>query len=239
MTFMGASLADLRQLDSTALSSLCANDPENSDLWSEFLRRFTPKIRFFIRGTLRQSMSGIAHVSDSAVYLEAAQEIDLFQNTILRLVENNCAALRRFSGTTEAELLAYFAVIARSTVRDYFRRQRARKRLSWPAVAASKDVERLEKCDPHRYQSENSMERKILARELEQLSLQTIRNNSGEPERDQLIFQLYFFDGLSTAQIAACKGIGLSKTGIEKTLNRLKDRVRSAVTSAHSTEVRE
>jgi len=240
MMHLFACAGDLRQLDSVELSSLCAQQRENSDLWSEFLRRFAPKIKTFIRGTLRQCASGTAQNSDSTTSLDLIQEADLFQNTILRLVENNCAALKRFSGTTEAELLAYFAVIARSAVRDYLRRQRARRRFHWIARPSAGSDGRDHPSDfEHMLRFEDTMERQVLAREVEQLSLRTIRNHSGEPHRDQLIFQLYFFDGLSTAQIAACKGIGLSKAGVEKALNRLKERVRSAATSVHLSEARQ
>jgi DNA-directed RNA polymerase specialized sigma subunit len=77
--------------------------------------------------------------------------------------------------------------------------------------------------------AQDPVEREILAHEVEQLSLQAIQDGSGEPDRDRLIFQLYYFDGLSTGQIAACKGVGLSKTGVEKILNRLKNKVQRAV----------
>ena len=170
---------------------------------------------------------------------QTSQEADLFQSTILKLVENRCAVLRRFSGKAEDELMAYLAVIARSVVRDHFRRLRAQKRGPWPASSvSSEESEQVGQpgAIPHAWQ--NPMEREILVRELEQVSMETIRIHSGDPDRDRLIFQLYFKDGLSTAQIAACEGVGLSKTGIEKTLNRLKDRVRTAVGAEPVAEVR-
>ncbi len=228
----------LASIDSVSLAALCASRQDDSELWAEFLRRFTPKIKAFIRASLRHPVVAGGGFSNSAGLPNNGQESDLLQNTILRLVQNGCAALKRFSGTSEQELLAYLAVIARSVVRDFGRRQSAQRRFHWsaqvpPAYGESGEISEYIRevavYDP--------VEREILAHEVERLSLQTIQDNSGEPDRDKLIFQLYFFDGLSTGQIASCKGVGLSKTGVEKILNRIKDRVRSAV-SAHSIEAR-
>lgn len=229
---------DLAKIDSVSLAALCADRQEDSELWTEFLRRFTPKIKSFIRATLRQSVGASMHFANPAESLDTSLESDLLQNTILRLVQNRCAALKRFSGTTESELLVYLAVIARSAVRDFNRRRSARRRFHWLEQAPSGYGETGETPELVREATiRDPVEREILAHEVEQLSLQTIQNNSGEPDRDKLIFQLYYFDGLSTGQIAACKGVGLSRTGVEKILNRLKDRVRSAA-SVHSIEAR-
>jgi RNA polymerase sigma factor (sigma-70 family) len=240
MRFLQASPSDLGQMDSIELISRCADRPEDSGLWAEFLRRFAGKIKHFIRGTLRQSMGSELHGASLSVDSQATQEADLFQNTILKLVENRCTVLKRFSGKAEDDLMAYLAVIARSVVRDHFRRLRAQKRGPWTASIISPEAsEQMGKPGALPRAWQNSMEQAILAKELEHVSLETIRIYSGDPGRDRLIFHLYFKDGLSTAQIAACEGVGLSKTGIEKTLNRLKDRVRTAVGAEPMAEVRE
>lgn len=230
---------DVKEIDTARLISLCANNCENSELWSEFLRRFAAKIKTFIQSTLQQYSHSKDANADSSIRLDVNQRADLYQNTILRLVQNGCAALKRFSGTTESDMLAYLAVIARSVVRDFMRRQSALRRFSFfPLLPIGHDGQSA----PYSYRRatdrEDTVEREVLVHEVEQLSLMTIRNNSPAPDRDQLIFQLYYTDGLSAAQIAACKGINLSKTGIEKMLNRLEDRVRSAA-SAHSNEAPE
>jgi len=228
----------LANIDSVSLAALCASRQEDSELWAEFLRRFTPKIKAFIRAKLRHPMVPSGGFSDSGGSNDTGHEADLLQNTILRLVQNDCAALKRFSGTSEQELLVYLAVIARSVVRDFGRRQSARRRFHWSAQVAPAYGETGEIPEYIREVAvQDPMEREILAHEVERLSLQAIQDNSGEPVRDKLIFQLYFFDGLSTGQIASCKGVGLSKTGVEKILNRIKDRVRSAA-SVHSIEAR-
>ena len=215
-------------IETVELVSLCAQDTGNSALWSELLRRITPKIKAFIRGTLRQNRGGSFGPSDAPLLSGGFQESDLFQNTIVRLVQNGCSVMRRFSGITEEEFMAYLAVITRSVVSDFLRRQRALKRpISHTQTSlASLTESRTEVSDS--FAKHASMERELLAREVANLSMRMIRDSSGESSaRDQLIFQLYFTYGLSTTQIAQCKGVELSKPGVEKVLNRLKDRLRN------------
>ncbi len=226
-----------RDLDAVKLTFRCAEHPDDHELWSEFLRRFTPKIKLFIRGTLRRSANGGLNAPSDPALLSGATETDLFQNVIVRLVDNGCAALKRFSGSTEEDLNAYFAVIARSAVRDFLRRQRALKRPRLQESGISDTRNWLELATSERTGAGFTIEQEILARELEQLGLQVIKNHSGESaERDRLIFQLYFCDGLTTTQISRCAGIDLSRTGVEKVIERLKTRVRSAATGAHLIE---
>lgn len=213
---------DLHLLDSIDLFKLCALNREDADAWSEFLRRYTVKLKHFIRGALKQA-SGYTQNPKIPISSGGIQELDLFQNVIVRLVENDCAAMKRFSGASENDLLAYMAVICRSTVLDTLRRTNALKRRT-----ASKDIEdSMRNADNSaRFGDHAGLEREILARELINLFTCTIKSHSGQvSDRDQLVFRLHFFDGLSYSQISQCKGINLSKAGVEKLLKRLVDRV--------------
>jgi RNA polymerase sigma factor (sigma-70 family) len=228
--------ADIAHIESAKLVRLCAENLENHDLWAEFLRRFTGKIKLYIRGTLRRS-AGDAGIPQAVAPFSSATENDLFQNVILRLVDNGCAALKRFTGATEAELQAYLAVVSRSVVRDFLRCHRALKRPRWFDTVVPEKRQWALSADRVGDPRQIPLEQEILVRELEQLSLRMIENHSGRySDRDRLIFQLYFYEGLSIAQIANCEGIELSKTGVEKALERLKERVRCAAGSAVSTE---
>jgi RNA polymerase sigma factor (sigma-70 family) len=213
---------DLHLLDAINLFRLCAENREDTNAWSEFLRRYTAKLKYFIRGALRQA-AGYGRNPQNPIASGSIQELDLFQNVIVRLVENDCAAMKRFSGEAENDLLAYLAVICRSTVLDIVRRNNALKRRT--SSAETEDV--LRNADSAgRFSDHTGLERGILARELVNLFACTIRSHSGEvSERDQLVFRLHFFDGLSYSQISQCKGINLSKAGVEKLLKRLVDRV--------------
>ena len=235
-TMISRSLPDpldmnLRILDAVSLFHLCAADRENAEAWSEFMRRYAGRIKYFISGTLRQYWG-----TDRPDLTESGgvQESDLFQNTIVRMVENDCAAMKKFSGDSEDDLLAYLAVVARSAALDSFRRNRACKRRPAaaeirehsPAPAVFPGSAAAPECDRH-----------ILAGELLSFARQTIRSHSGcASGRDQLVFDLHFFDGLSCSQIARCKGIKLSKAGVEKLLRRLVSRVQNLASSGKSEE---
>jgi RNA polymerase sigma factor (sigma-70 family) len=182
---------------------------------------------------MRQVLGGSAYQNNSTIS-GGIQESDLFQNAIIRLVENDCAAMKRFSGQLENELLAYLAVICRSVVLDALRRDNAVKRR--PVVRESKES------IPNPAGSQggvnySGIEREILIRELISLTRRTIESHSGHvSNRDKLVFKLHFFEGLSCGQIAQCKGINLSKGGVEKLLKRLVGRVQTIASSGKGEE---
>jgi RNA polymerase sigma factor (sigma-70 family) len=229
-----SSTTDLSKINTSELISRCSGNKDDSSLWTEFLRRFSPMIKTYIQSTLRQYANQKMGDGAAPKYLDANQKADLFQSTIMRLIQNDCAALRRFSGVKESDILVYLAVVARSVVRDFMRRQSALRRLR-KFTFSSANREDQSEIYGYRYKpaQEELMERGVLAHEIEQMFLNAINNNSAEPVRDRLIYQLHYVDGLSSAQIAACQGVNLSKTGVEKMLNRLESRVRS-VADTHS-----
>ena len=224
---------DLRLLDPIELFKLCADNRENSYAWSEFLRRYTTKLKHFIYGTLRQT-SGYGSCQNNPITSGSIQDGDLFQNVIVRLIENDCAIMKRFSGTSENDLLAYLAVICRSNVLDMLRRNSALKRR-----APISEMEESTKDSNASYllRGNSGFEREILARELVSLFNHSLKSHSDQvSDRDQLVFQLHFFDGLSLGQISQCKGINLSKAGVERLLKRLVDRVQILASSGSSEE---
>ena len=211
-------------IDPIELFSFCAQDTANSDLWTEFLRRYTSKIKLFIRSCLSSSWG-----ADSRMSIGEIHESDLFQNVIVRLVKNDCAAMKQFSGEREDDLLAYLAVITRSVVRDCQRSQWALKRASDRADKQDLLTAQLQSLGSTGFSDVRAIERRLLAREVVELSERTLKFLPGpHSARDRLIFELYFHHNLSTEQITRCKGISLSKAGVEKVLNRLKERIRTA-----------
>jgi len=219
--------SDWSRINTIELFQFCAADRENSVAWSEFLRRYTPRLKQFIRGTLRQ-VSRYSACGPDSMTSGGIQENDFLQNTIVRLVENDCAAMKRFSGNSEDELLAYLAVICRSCVLDASRRDNALKRRATTGNELSANLAQL--------MGHKNLEREILARELVSLT-ETIMQSPGHvPNRDRLVFELHFLDGLSLGQIAQCKGVNLSKAGVEKLIKRIIGRVRTVASSGLSEE---
>jgi RNA polymerase sigma factor (sigma-70 family) len=225
--------ADLSLRDPIELFRICAGDRKDSDAWSEFLRRYTAKLKHFIRGTLRQA-AGYASDRNNSIASGGIQESDLFQIVIVRLVENDCAVMSRFSGASENDLLAYLAVICRSSVLDTLRRNNALKRRT--SVIEVKEF--FENSTGSRQPKDHSgFERIVLAHELISLFTNTLKLYSGQvSDRDRLVFELHFFDGLSYSQISQCKGINLSKAGVEKLLRRLVDRIQDLAAPGRTQE---
>jgi RNA polymerase sigma factor (sigma-70 family) len=222
----------LRSLDAIELFHLCAADTKNTQAWAEFLRRYSAKLKYFISGTLRQL--GGASSGSGSVLSGGIQETDLFQNAILRLVENDCSAMKRFSGKNENELLAYLAVICRSSVLDTLRRSRAAKRGFDQAQREDLDI----MSSYYSASGNNSeFERKILIHEIVAFTQNTMESHPDQiSERDQLVFDLHFFHGLSFSQISHCRGINLSKSGVEKLLKRIIGRVQVLALAGKSSE---
>ena len=159
----------------------------------------------------------------------ACEESDLFQITVLRLLDRDCAFLKQFRGTTEEEFLAYLAILAQSVVTDSFRREKALKRPNDPrsCVPDGLDFVQAESANGATEKAPTA-ERHVLAEEVRRIGLRSIKNLSGSSHvRDREIFELHFSDGLSAQHIAQLKTIGLSKAAVEKFIKRLKNRVRS------------
>jgi RNA polymerase sigma factor (sigma-70 family) len=221
----------MRALDAIELFRICAADTDNSEAWSEFLRRYSVKIRYFIRGTLKQHAASYVHMT---ALLEGAQESDLFQNFILRLVSNECAAMKRFSGRDENDLLAYLAVISRSTVLDMLRTGTAGKRVVGRGTGAETEVVPFMQRQAVSY---DEFDRRILLRELASFTRDTADSESEHTVlRDRLVFDLHFFHGLSSVQISRCEGINLTSAGVDKLLKRIITRVQNLATKGKLSE---
>ena len=221
----GQPILPVSDVGAMELFARCTQNMDDSALWSEFMRRYAPRIKGIIKGTLRQLLP-----ADSSLSLGAMHENDLFQSTVVRLVENGCALMKRFSGSSEDELVVYLAVITRSVVRDCLKRNRAQKRPRSESQLPLSDAQRKATWEAAPTGGECAQEKELLVREVRHLCLRVIESQAEELcRRDRLIFELHFSHGLSPSQIARCEGIGLSKPGVEKVLHRLKELVRSAV----------
>jgi RNA polymerase sigma factor (sigma-70 family) len=219
----------LRNLKVPELVFLCARDTGNTQLWGEFLRRFAGPIRLFIRRILRHSGVSSNPSARGRVMCGVNQD-DLFQNTVLRLVDRDCSVLKGFKGTCDEEFLTYLAITTRSVVMDSLRREKALKR---PSSGRRTELDALDfagRNGPCR--REPAVEREVLGLEVWRITLRTIENLSGPFRiRDRQIFELYFLQGLSVGEIARLKTIRLSKTAIQNFINRLQGRVRATTVS--------
>jgi RNA polymerase sigma factor (sigma-70 family) len=113
-------------------------------------------------------------------------------------------------------------------VRDHFKKLRARKT---PRAAAS-----LSSLVQQELQSEGPSypptlasdgpgpERYLASQELRDRMSATIDRAStkGSGPRDRLIFRLFFIEGLTVGEIAAMASIGLTESGVEKCIRRIR-----------------
>jgi len=223
-----ANRKDPFQMDCAELVAACAMDTDNSAVWGELLSRYGLRMKQFIRKAWNLWLSGPSHSAEEVFGGE--EQSDLFQTTIVRLIENDCAVMKRFFGTTEDEWLAYLAKIACSAVRDAARRQRRSKRFGYRStLILSSDPLGLYGHD-RSGTTHRDLERRILSLEILAVCERMIGNLSGQDyARDSLIFRLYFIHDLSISQIAECKGLTLSKSGVRDVINRLTCRCRGAI----------
>ena len=148
----------------------------------------------------------------------------MIQELMIKLVENEFFLLKRFVGETDDDLFAYLAAICRSVVVDWFRAQTAAKRLG---RKRERMLAELPGMPPVARPRLWRVKKLILARELCEFVEEALRQGRrATAARNRLIFHLYYVECLSTAEIARCRGIELTKEGVKKVLNGIKRHVR-------------
>lgn len=210
------------------LLSACARSRSDDALWREFLGRYASWIMRFIT---KARAVWSSETGASPEWLPGAVDrSDLLQSVMVRLVENRCAALKAFSGDTEAEWLSYVAAISASVVRATFRREVRAKRQAGATIEAMPFAEYWQRAQDQKRNQYLEIEKGVLVSELRVICERVIRNVAGEhSDRDMLIFRLYFIHGVSISQIAAWREIRLSRSGVGYVIERLAQRVRHAV----------
>jgi RNA polymerase sigma factor (sigma-70 family) len=216
-------MPDPHDIKCVEIVAACARNTGDCAAWEEFLTRYGPKIKQFIRKA-RFLLTYGSRPPPGGLFPQL-QPVDLFDEVMLRLVDDSCAALKRFAGSTEEDWLAYLAKIAYSAVREPLRRERRQRRFHRGSVPLSA-VPPAQWATPN-FADHRCSERILLAREIRDLCEQIIANVSGgKSARNRIIFRLHFVHDLSFGQIAACKGLNLSKSGVRDVVNRLTGRVR-------------
>jgi len=226
----------LQGLDGVALVRRCAEGAEDSEAWQEFLYRFLARIRYFVARAMPAAASGREGGAWSLPGERRPEVEDLAQETLLRLTADGCRLLKRFHGETEEAVLRYLSVVATSVVLDHFRVQRRARRLAHDTPLQEVDPEVLGRIGLQR--DDLRIEQAILVRELLALVEDGLREEVADVaarRRHLLIFKLHVFDGLSLAQIARFGGIGLSKNGVDKTLTRIRERLRERLCGTRGT----
>ncbi len=192
-------------MDDNTLLDQCIEGDERA--WREFLERY----RAIIYGSILKTLGvrGESH--------ELAD--DVFQDVLLKLLSNDCRALKRFQ--RRSKTTTWLARVAINATIDAVRRRRARHEIS---DLPGGDTE-----------SDNSAEEilkriPVDARILEGVSSRDMADRLlGQlEEQDHLILRMYFFGGLKEREIAELLGIPINTLSSRKSraLEKLKSAAR-------------
>ncbi len=161
---------------------------------------------------------------------------DLVQDIYVRLVDNNCKALKAYEGTSDPAFYKYLSVIARNSVRNYMMREGAQKR---PHIDRSLDHSR------EQYQQTGSIRHAniLKAPNTEPLSVDQLMeeihaiihkvSSAKDRKRNIIIFQLYFHEGFSPAEIADVQGMKISAKTVSNIITMLKKAIRRELLNGH------
>jgi RNA polymerase sigma factor (sigma-70 family) len=200
--------------------------------WLEFFSRFYGRIRTttYRELNLAARRNPGLDMGDLKVVAE-----DLTQEVFVRLMDDERRAMAQFKGRKENSFQTYLDAIATNLVRDHMKMLRAQRR---PQIAVSLD-EPKKSHSPEESDDFLTMADKLLSSEpgpdaaivgsevrlyisdaLDQVS----RGNT--TTRDRLIFRLYFLEGLSIEEILTYWSIGLTQSGIEKRIIKIRSTIK-------------
>jgi RNA polymerase sigma-70 factor (ECF subfamily) len=204
-------LIDYSQLGSLELIAECVV-AHHAAAWQEFVRRFQP----LIAGVVARAASHWTTVNATVVD-------DLVQETYVKLCSEDFRRLREFESRHEDAIYGYLKAVAYTVTLDHFKVHYAVKRGA--RLRSSSDFDTSLRSAGQA----SSVESDILQHELESLAGQL-----AEGERDRLIFELYYRQGLTTRRISEIPAIGLSQKGVESSLHRLTERLKKRVSGLNS-----
>lgn len=222
----------LPQLSNRELVSRLVDAGPEDPAWQEFVSRFHGWIRrtAFRAYTMEAEHS---HGLDTAVAGEVVD--DLTQEVFVRLIDGERRALARFQGRNEHSIYTYLSTIATNLVRDHFKKLRAQRTppaarsLSEPLRASDAPVDDLTLGD---VLSGSSSSPEEMARSVEirrKIAAAVGRASPGATsKRDRLIFRLYFVEGLTLEEVASIRSVGLSVSGVEKRVRRIRSALKNS-----------
>jgi DNA-directed RNA polymerase specialized sigma24 family protein len=177
------------------------------DLWVEFWHRFQPVIARTIR----------RRIARYTRWVDPDRVDELVQETFLKILKDNCKALRNFEFRHENALRALLKVMAANVVEDKIRSELAEKKGSGQTLENIDDL--LQPASDHSHAVE-SIFNSLRMNEIENC----LQRRKSEPNfvRDHKIFWLYFRDGFTANEISEFPDIGFkSVKGVESALLRL------------------
>jgi RNA polymerase sigma-70 factor (ECF subfamily) len=195
--------------------------------WEEFVTRYNRRVSLYVTRACRYSGWSSDDRGDLAR--------DLMQEVYVRLIADECHALKAWRGESEEALLAYLARVVHAVACDALRRERSRKRavnLLSLEGSPSDDGPSLADVLPA---TEWTAPDRMLAERLAPVRLRAALDSlhgGRNGARDALIFQLHVLDGLTASEIANLPGIGMQVPSVESVLRRTRERLRAVLTNS-------
>ncbi|MDZ7288922.1 MAG: hypothetical protein ONB44_03960 [candidate division KSB1 bacterium] len=203
------------------LVRLLADEPCHEGAWREFLHRFHKYVAFTIYNACKQLDygEGIAKVED------------LTQEVYVKLLNNNCEPLKRFTSSYENAILKYLKMMALRAVYTDFAARKAQKRqpaggiisldktVDW-TIDENRKIELLELLPANDLRETGELVEEI------QFCLDKILQGSRHAHRDKLIFEYYLYHGFEPEEIASQLGFNLTVKRVENLISEIKQAIR-------------
>jgi len=207
---------DYATATTTELIDACTGG--DSAAWREFMRRYHSLIAITACRGARRWGDYTSHTID-----------DLIQETYLKLCASRGRALREFQFEHDDAIFGFLKVVTTNVVNDYFKALHANRRGGNRVVASLEGSEADNADNPIGL---TAPERSILAEQVDACLLAAAP--AATRHRDRTIFWLYYRQGLTAKEIASLPRIGLTLKGVESTLHRLLQTVRSQLTGTRT-----
>ena len=191
-----------QELSDQNLVELCLKG--NEDAWAEFLRRYTRLIQTVAAKTLRAQ--GL-RVADGLLE-------DRLNDSLVRILQNDCRALRELKWLHEGSLRGLLAITAETATKDWIRIIRSEKR----DHRKEESLTDLVQIPPNPVNEEARIQRKILQDQLTNC-LKRVIHDEADRDRDVAIFQLFFSQRITAADLARVYQMDIRK--VENTLARM------------------
>jgi RNA polymerase sigma factor (sigma-70 family) len=221
---------DLTRLPNRELVKQLVNAEPDDPLWQEFVSRFGNRIRLVVLRSFETEQTR-SPTLDAGSARDSVE--DLTQEVFVRLLEGERRALGRFRGRTDHSIYTYLSAIAVNLVRDHFKKLRAVKRPRGTTSSSNSILSEPKETALDYGQSligdGSGPERFVASHELREAISTVLAETSrdGTTARDRLVFRLFFIEGLTVDEIARNRMIGLSQSGVEKCIRRMRNALKN------------
>jgi RNA polymerase sigma-70 factor, ECF subfamily len=205
------------------LVCLCAG-PLDDEAWEEFVFRVGKPISLTVMRTA--SLWG----RPSRWVVE-----DLVQITYIKFWEDGLRLLRDFAVRHPEAILGYIKKTAANATHDYFKHRHSQSSGGDTSHVSTSDVDPEAGTEIHGSQERIAFE--VVLNEIDEYLKRCV--TQPDPERDRMIFWLYFRQGMSTKEIAALPTVGLSGKGVGSVIERLKRCIREQIVRSRSESMNE